>query len=230
MPTTIITGADSRIGASIARRLHADGHEVVLVGQDPEPLVELTRSVGDDRCSFLVADLTSPTICAGVLAEVSDRHGAIDGLVTHVGNDRLWSDDDLGLESWRRAFADQLIACHQLILGAQPALARSGGSAVVVSASSSGTDRAVGAAAAASDGVRNVVRSLALDIGSTRGLRVNGVAPTACPDAAEIADVVAFLLGRDARSVNGAIAVVADGDASRSILGDAGPAPLARPA
>ena len=36
MRTVVITGASDGIGAAAARRLHADGHRVVVVGRSPE--------------------------------------------------------------------------------------------------------------------------------------------------------------------------------------------------
>ncbi|NCD18343.1 MAG: SDR family NAD(P)-dependent oxidoreductase, partial [Actinobacteria bacterium] len=42
--TVVITGASDGIGAAAARRLHADGHRVVVVGRSPEK----TRAVADE--------------------------------------------------------------------------------------------------------------------------------------------------------------------------------------
>jgi NAD(P)-dependent dehydrogenase (short-subunit alcohol dehydrogenase family) len=71
MPKTIvITGASDGIGAAAARKLHADGHRVVVIGRSPEKTRAVAAELGVEG---LVADFA-------VLDEVRRLAGEIDSL------------------------------------------------------------------------------------------------------------------------------------------------------
>ncbi|BCY09224.1 SDR family NAD(P)-dependent oxidoreductase [Actinoplanes sp. L3-i22] len=83
MPKTIIiTGASDGIGAAAARRLHADGHTVVVVGRSPQK----TRAVADElgAAHFLV-DYTRFDDVRRLAGELLDACPRIDVLVNNAG-------------------------------------------------------------------------------------------------------------------------------------------------
>lgn len=53
--TVLITGAARGIGAATARRLHAKGANVALVGLEPERLEDLRDELGDRSAVFAMA-------------------------------------------------------------------------------------------------------------------------------------------------------------------------------
>lgn len=83
MPKTIvITGASDGIGAAAARRLHRDGHRVVVVGRSPERTRAVADEVGADH--FLV-DFTRLDQVRALAAELDAAYPSIDVLANNAG-------------------------------------------------------------------------------------------------------------------------------------------------
>ncbi|ANJ28069.1 SDR family NAD(P)-dependent oxidoreductase [Agromyces aureus] len=78
----VITGASDGIGRAAARRLHADGHEVVIVGRSPQKTQALADELGVEHHLADFADLDSVRALADDLAA---RHPKIDVLANNAG-------------------------------------------------------------------------------------------------------------------------------------------------
>jgi NAD(P)-dependent dehydrogenase (short-subunit alcohol dehydrogenase family) len=177
--------------------------------------------------------------------EAVTRLGGLDGLVSNAGVNRPGLLVEYMVEDWDRLFAVNARATWLLAKAAYPALKASRG-AIVAVGSMSGTNAHanLGAYGPSKAAVIMLVRVLAQELGRD-GIRVNAVSPgmvrtgmtvaayadpqvaaerdalvplgrVATPE--DMADVIAFLLGPDARYINGHD-LVADGGVSGNLLG-----------
>lgn len=80
--TIVITGASDGIGAAAARALHADGHEVVLVGRSPGKTEAVAAELGAPSYVADFADLGQVRTLADRLAQ---EHPRIDVLANNAG-------------------------------------------------------------------------------------------------------------------------------------------------
>src|SRR5262245_43827841 len=173
------------------------------------------------------------------------RFGGLDGLVSNAGINRPGLLKDYAVEDWDALFAVNVRATWLLAKAAHGALAAARG-AIVVTGSMSGSNAHanLGAYGPTKAAVIMLMRVLAQEFGRD-GIRVNAVSPgmvrtgmtepvyrdtrlaaerdalvpvgrVATPE--DIADVIAFLLGPDARYINGHDLVV-DGGVTGNFLG-----------
>lgn len=80
--TIVITGASNGIGAAGARRLHHDGHRVVIVGRSREKTTKIAQELNADH---FVADFTSLDEVRGLAADLDRSYPDIDVLVNNAG-------------------------------------------------------------------------------------------------------------------------------------------------
>jgi NAD(P)-dependent dehydrogenase (short-subunit alcohol dehydrogenase family) len=182
---------------------------------------------------------------ARVVSEAVARLGGLDALVSNAGINRPGALVDYSVEDWDRVFAVNTRATWLLAKAAHAPLAASRG-AIVAVGSMSGTNAHahLGAYGPSKAAVIMLARVLAQELGRD-GIRVNTVSPgmvrtgmTAAvyadkqvaaerdalvplgrvATAEDIADVIAFLLGPDARYVSGHDLVV-DGAITGNLLG-----------
>ena len=239
----IVTGAGSGIGAATAERLVRDGWAVTLNGRTAEKLEKTAARIGHpDRTLAVTGDVSDRADVERLIARHVDRFGRLDGLVNNAGVPVGGPIDQVSTEDWRTVMAVNVEALFHTVGLALPYLKEAGGSIVNVSSVSGlGGDWGFSPYNASKGAVSNFTRALALELGG-QGVRVNAVAPsltdtdmasfvTGNPDTmekfagrmpmgraakpAEIANVIAFLLGPDAGFVNG-VNLPVDGGLSAS--------------
>ena len=84
----LITGASAGIGATFARQLAAQGHDLLLVARRGDRLKELAQELASRhrvRCEVLSVDLARPDAAAAVMAHLDQLNWQIDFLVNNAG-------------------------------------------------------------------------------------------------------------------------------------------------
>jgi NAD(P)-dependent dehydrogenase (short-subunit alcohol dehydrogenase family) len=82
--TVFITGAARGIGAETAKRLHAKGANVALVGLEPERLEQNAAALGE-RAIFIEADVTDLGALEAAVGATVERFGGIDVAIANAG-------------------------------------------------------------------------------------------------------------------------------------------------
>jgi len=178
MPTAIITGAGTGIGAASAKRLAAAGWSVALVGRRADLLkhvaVEVEKSGG--RAVSLSFDLGDANAAKAVVRHTVETFGGIDALVNNAAVIKVLPLADFTLDILDQHWAVNIRAPFLLIQAALPFLQKSKGAVVNIS-SSSGTLLRPGQSVygMTKSALEYLTRSLAGELAQHR-LRINALA------------------------------------------------------
>ena len=230
-PVALITGASRRLGAAIARTLHAAGYDLALHHRDSHAgMAALVAELEDARAGStleLRAELAQSDRLPELIAHTVDRFGRLDAL---VNNASVFFPTPIGTatpQQWDTLFAANARAPFFLAQAAAPHLRATGGSIVNlvdIYAERPLKDHTLYCMAKAA--LAMLTLSLAKELGPE--VRVNGIAPgavlgpeggidrdlqqrllaqtalTRAGDPQDVADAALFLI-RDARYTTGEI-------------------------
>jgi len=175
VPTAIVTGAGSGIGAACARRLGADGHGVVLSGRRRERLEAVAAEL--DAAVVVPGDVGDPAHATALVAAARDAYGGLDAVVLAAGiGDSAPAGDDTP-EGWDRTIRTNLTGAFLVARAALPSLEQRHGALVGV-ASVNAMRAGPGWASYCSSKAALVMlcKTIAADYGP-RGVRANAVCP-----------------------------------------------------
>lgn len=184
-PLTLITGGTRGIGAATARRLAADGHDLVLGHVRDDAVAEECRLAVEEagaRCLVVRADLSDAGGVDRVFAAAA-RHGRLTGVVNNAGATlHIGPLAETPVDVVRRTVELNLVGALLVARAAVRALGTSYGGAggVIVNVSSGaatlGSPGEYVQYAAAKAGVDTLTVGLAKEV-ADQGIRVVGVAP-----------------------------------------------------
>jgi 2-hydroxycyclohexanecarboxyl-CoA dehydrogenase len=167
----LVTGGGSGIGAATARRLTAEGAEVVIGDINEQGAAEVAAEIGAAAAPL---DVTDPEAASAVAAE----HGPFAILVNNAGTDEFGFFTETDPGQWQRVLAVNLVgvlACTHAVL---PGMQEAGYGRIVNIASEAGRVGSKGSAvySAAKGGVIAFTKVIARE-GARFGITANSIAP-----------------------------------------------------
>ena len=179
----VIVGGTQGMGYATARQLAEEGAKLALIARDVErgeAKAETLRALGAEVI-VRGADATRPGAVEGAITSAADHFGRLYGLAVTAGPVLSHgSFEEEGDAAWEASFQAVLMTSVRACQAALPAIAASGGGAVVLTASYS--TRAAAAHlypyVAMKSGIAALSKNLAMAYGP-KGVRVNCVAPGA---------------------------------------------------
>jgi meso-butanediol dehydrogenase/(S,S)-butanediol dehydrogenase/diacetyl reductase len=208
MRVVVVTGGASGIGETIVNRFASDGDRVVVADID-----ELrARQVADNLTAAGLpaesetVDVTSEGEVAAMFDAIIERHGRVDALVCASGIETPSAVLTCTDEEWQRALDVNLKGPFLCCKHGIPAIASSGGGAVVlIDSAFDATDRFVGAAYCVSKGALAGLAEHAASEHAADAVRVNVVSPPVDHErrAAEVAATVARICASEAPFTSG---------------------------
>ena len=225
----IVTGSARNIGRAIARSLAESGAAVVVNAKSSAAEADaVAREIRDagGKATAKIADIGKPDGAAALVSAAIDSFGRLDIVVNNAAVRREIDFEQLDYQEWREITATILDGAYLCARAALPHLIAAGGGSIVnIGGLSSYTGAARRAhVIAAKAGLVGLTRALAHDL-APHGITVNCVAPglidttrrgpepshhakhetllgrRGTPE--EIAAVVRFLCGPDARYITG---------------------------
>lgn len=235
-----VTGASGALGGAVARLLAREGARVVASARS----VRADDFADQPEIDVLPLDVTDDVAVKLAAAQIVERHGQLDGLVTSTNVAAFGDFLDLDDAQWYRVVEAKLLGTVRVVRAALPALVRQGKASVVVITGRGGIDpppqHFPGASVNAA--LDLLVQGLGRRYGA-QGVRTNAIAPgpivspryTAMEQAApgsgtppnvalgklgqplDVAQAASYLLSEASAFVNGSVlAVDGGGPAYRS--------------
>lgn len=225
-PVALVTAASRGIGEACARRLHEEGYRLGLMARS-EAVTELAAELG----AFHVrGSVTEPADLKALYHGTLGQYGRVDSVVCNMGHAAKGGITEITDEQWLEGLEMYFLSVVRMARLVSPVMVGQGGGSFVnissAAARDPNSDYPVSCALRAALG--NYVQLYASEYGA-RGVRMNNVLPgfvanhpvserNLAPIAAgrpaepeEVAEVVAWLAGRESSYVNGQEIVVDGG-------------------
>ncbi len=177
----LVTGSSRGIGAETAVKAGAEGATVAIhyhrAADAAAQTLERVRATGGEGAIFC-ADVADGAQAEGLVREVLDRFGRLDGLVNNAGLTQVGPFLEIEPSEWDAVLRTDLSAAFHTCRAALPSMVERGTGSIVNVASRLAQLGVAETAAysSAKAGLIGLTRSLAREFGP-KGVRVNAVAP-----------------------------------------------------
>jgi 3-oxoacyl-[acyl-carrier protein] reductase len=128
-----VTGASSGIGRDTARRLCAEGADVLLIGRNEERLAQAVEECDGEagNAAQLALDVTRDDAGTRILEATTERFGKLDVLVNNAGSAQRRDLDDVPDQDWYAALELNVMAPLRAMRVAAPPMAERGWGRIV---------------------------------------------------------------------------------------------------
>ena len=173
MPTALVTGASSGIGAATAVRLAAEGFDVVAAARRRDRLDALAAA--NPRIRAVTLDVTDPESVSTLAADLPSLDVLVNNAGGALGVERI---EDADLSDWQSMFDTNVAGVVRVTQALLPALERDGGGHIVIVGSIAGhlVYEGGGGYTTAKHGAAVIAETLRLELNG-RPIRITEVAP-----------------------------------------------------
>ena len=175
----LITGGAGGIGQAAARIFTGEGARVALVDRDEAALQSVVSSIGEDKASYVVADVTQPGQVQSYVKAAVERWGGIDIFLANAGIEGAVSPiPDYSFDMFEQVMAVNVSGVWLGLKYVIPAMRERGGGSIVITSSTAGIGGTAGMSAytTSKHAVIGLMRTAALEC-APLGIRVNTVNP-----------------------------------------------------
>ena len=134
--TVVVTGGSSGIGLATVRAFLTEGAKVALCARGAERLQSAAQTLRDefgaDRVHETAFSVLDPAAVRAFAAEVADRFGGCDALVTNAGQGRVSTYANTTDSDWREELELKFFSQLHPIRAFEPMLMKSGGAIAAV--------------------------------------------------------------------------------------------------
>ena len=176
----VITGGAGGIGRAAGAMFAAEGADVLLVDIGEDQLKEAVNSIGSNRVSYCVGDVTSEADNVRMIETASERYGGVDILLANAGTEG----DVLPITEYDPERFDQLMSVNVKgpwlgIRASIPAMEKRGGGSIVITSSVAGLQGTPGIVpyGTSKHAVIGLARGAAKEL-AVQNIRVNTVNPS----------------------------------------------------
>lgn len=171
----VVTGSTRGLGYAIAEAMIAHGATVIVSSEDAADTAAAAAALG---VHGIVCDVADDAAIAALIAQVVERFGGIDVLVSNAGVQGGPAASPFDMSVYDRVLAINLRSMAVLTKHALPHMAGREGASVILTASISALrgNKNIDAYALAKAGVTQLARNIAVQWGP-KGVRANAIAP-----------------------------------------------------
>ena len=135
----IITGGSGGIGRAAARLFTGEGAKVMLVDLDEDKLAETARSIGEDKCAYMAADVSDADQVKGYIAATVERFGGVDVSLLNAGIEgKIALIQDQTEDDFDKVIAVNVRGVWLGLKYTMPEIAKRGGGSIVITSSTAG--------------------------------------------------------------------------------------------